>query len=58
MLLSFEKYLLEERVKAKKEEPLIAYPSVFELICLLPLSGNSVSLDLAPLSTNDDDCLI
>ncbi|MBN7771964.1 hypothetical protein [Clostridium aminobutyricum] len=56
MLLSFEKYLMEERDRAKREELLIAYPSVFELICLLPLSGNNVSLDTANMSS--DDCLI
>jgi hypothetical protein len=53
MLLSFENYMLEDSTWARRQEILIAYPSIFELICLLPLSKSGISLDMAPLSSKN-----
>lgn len=53
MLLSFENYMIEDSAWARRQEMLIAYPSIFELICLLPLSRTAVSFDMAPLSSKN-----
>ncbi|QHI71382.1 hypothetical protein [Aminipila terrae] len=55
MLMSFEKYMSENYEFTKEFENLASYPSVFELICLLPLSRKSTLLE-APFSL--DDCII
>lgn len=55
MLMTFEKYMDEEYEFTRGFDNLAEYPSVFELICLLPLSRKSTSVE-APFSL--DDCLI
>lgn len=55
MLMTFEKYMDEEYEYTKRLENQAAYPSVFELICLLPLSKKSVVVE-TPFSL--DDCVI
>jgi len=50
--MTFEKYMSEEYEFAKRFENLAAYPSVFELICLLPLSGKSTFAEV-PFSSDD-----
>ncbi len=55
MLMTFENYIRENYDLTKDFENSAAYPSVLELICLLPLSGKSSLLEM-PFSL--DDCII
>ncbi|WP_312650946.1 hypothetical protein [Aminipila sp.] len=55
MLMTFEKYMDEEYEFTKRFDNQPAYPSVFELICLLPLSKKSAIVE-APFSL--DECVI
>ncbi|MFV0517485.1 MAG: hypothetical protein ACK5MV_08810 [Aminipila sp.] len=56
MLMSFEKYMNEEMDFLKNLESSAAYPSVFELICLLPISKRAQLIEEALFSI--DDCII
>lgn len=55
MLMSFEKYIDDNYERTRAIENLIAHPSVFELICLLPLSKKA---DFAEEPFSLDDCFI
>lgn len=38
MLMNFDRYMNEYGMNFEDYDTLVAYPSIFELICLLPLS--------------------
>ncbi len=56
MLMTYEKYAKQELELMRELENIVTYPSVFDLIYLLPLSGKSTTSIEEPFSL--DDCLI